>query len=245
VISDGSSDGTIEMISQEVESISLIEGKGDWWWAGSLQQGYDWIVSHNSDPDQIALIMNDDTEFEPDFLERGLSILACVDRTLLLATCYDRKNQRLVDAGVHVDWKRLHFRQASEPGEINCLSTRGLFIRIKDFVEIGGFHPKLLPHYTSDYEFSTRAYRKGMSLITDPSLRLFVDTESTGFDPCDSDPFFLTLGKLFSKKSPVNPIVWTCFVALSCPWKWKVQNCLRIWRNAMRQVIRSFHLSDN
>lgn len=65
--------------------------------------------------------------------------------------------------GVYADLKKLTFRQAKTKDEINCLSTRGLFLRVKDFKKIGGFYPKLLPHYLSDYEFTIRAYKKSLT----------------------------------------------------------------------------------
>lgn len=236
LIDDGSTDGTDEMVRAEIKTVTILKGHGNWWWAGSLQQGYLWLKSRDTTPDDLVLIMNDDTEFKSDFLQTAVNILTGKKRALLLAHCYSRDNMRLLDAGVHVDWKRLTFDQASSPDQINCLSTRGLFLRIADFFDIGGFYPKLLPHYASDYEFTIRAHRKGMTLMTDPSLRLRVDEEATGnhiLKPGDS--FFEFVQTLFSIKTVLNPLVWTSFIILACPWNWKIKNILRvIYHNVKR-----------
>lgn len=236
LIDDGSTDGTEEMVRNEIEHLTVIKGKGKWWWAGALQQGYRWVLREGCDADDLVLIINDDTEFERDFLERGLGILRDRSHTLLLARRYSKSSGKLLDAGVHADWKRLRFEPPRGCEEINCLSTMGLFLRVRDFFQIGGFRPRLLPHFTSDYEFTVRAKRKGFTLMTDPSLRLWVDENSTWNQRHEEMSFLNLMADLFSKRSPVNPVTWTCFVALACPWRWKIQSWARIWGGAVVMV---------
>ncbi len=231
LIDDGSTDGTEEIVRSQIKDLAVITGKGNWWWAGALQQGYRWLKTEPRDPNDIVLIMNDDTQFESDFLERALEILEPHPRTLLLAQRYSQSTGKLLDKGVHADWRRLTFVPAEKPGDINCLSTMGLFLRLRDFLTIGAFHPKLLPHFTSDYEFTLRAHRKGFKLIVDPSVKLWVNEETTWNRLVGDEPFSVFMNRLFSKKSPINPIVWTFFIALACPWKWKLLSWFRIWTN--------------
>ncbi len=237
LIDDGSSDGTEEMVSKEIQSLTVIRGNGDWWWAGSLHQGYNWLKSHDIALSDLVLIINDDTEFEADFLQKGALIVGGQAKSLLLAQCYDRRSNKLMDAGVHVDWPRLSFTPAAAPDQINCLSTRGLLLRVSDFFEIGGFYPRILPHYLSDYEFTIRAYRKGMKLITSTSFKLWMDENTTGyhhFGP--SEKFLDFLKKYFSNKSALNPMAWTFFIILACPWPWKLLHLLRSWLNTTLKI---------
>ncbi len=223
------------MVQSQIQSVTVIKGNGDWWWGGSLQQGYQWLRSQKLPESDMVLIINDDTEFEPDFLENGVTLLKKKEKTLILAQCYSKQTQQLIDAGVHLDWRRLSFEQASTPEQINCLSTRGLFLRVEDLFEIGGFYPRLLPHYGSDYEFTIRAHRKGMKLITHPSIKLWVDEEATGYHKLNSES--LSLRRIFSKKSAFNPVVWTSFILLACPWRWKIMNLYRVWIGRTWKVI--------
>ena len=236
LIDDGSTDGTEEIVQSQIQALTVIKGKGNWWWAGSLQQGYLWMNSQNLPSSDLVLIINDDTEFERDFLEIGLSLIKEHQRTLLLAQCYSKQTKQLIDAGIHIDWSRLKFEPALGQDQINCFSTRGLFLRWGDFRKVGGFYPKILPHYTSDYEFTIRAFRKKMKPIIDPSIKLFLDESTSGYHQINSGNFGSYLKKFFSKKSATNPVYLTFFIALSCPWQWKFLNFLRVWKRAIGQL---------
>jgi len=233
LIDDGSTDGTAEMAKNYVHELTIIHGNGNWWWAGSLQQGYKWVRSQKLNNDDIILLINNDTTFQNDFLKIGLNILNQHSNTLLLAQEYSLQDNRLIDAGVHIDWKQLSFKQAKTPEEINCLSTRGLFMKAMDFLKLGGFYPKLLPHYLSDYEFTYRAHRKGMCLRTDPSLQLLGDEKATGQRQFNQKLLIPHIREVISKGSVRNPIYLTSFILLSCPWRWKFRNIFKVWHGIM------------
>jgi GT2 family glycosyltransferase len=226
------------MVRGEIEPVTVIRGDGDWWWAGSLQQGYEWLKTHEATWRDVALIINDDTEFASDFLEKGLAILRQHERTLLLAQCFDRDTGQRIDTGRQVNWRRLSFDQAVTLDQINCFTTRGLFLRVADFLNTGGFHPRILPHYLSDYEFTIRAHRKGLKLLSDPSLVICVDNNATGYHEVKNMTFGTYL-KNFSRKSAANPFTWTAFITLACPWPWKLIHLIRVWENSARTLISS------
>jgi len=232
LIDDGSVDGTAEMVCDNIASLTVIRGKGDWWWAGSLQQGYLWLQKQKISKNSLILIINDDTVIEPDFIEKANSLLQNQTRVLLLAQYYSLQDGRLIDAGLYIDWQRFSCRQVENPSCINCMSTRGLFLRCSDFMEIGGFFPKLLPHYYSDYEFTIRAHRKGFRLYSDSSLQLWGDESTTGTHFVEAESILSTVKQLFSIKTIPNPAVISAYIILACPYRWVLINLLRIWHNA-------------
>lgn len=238
LVDDGSTDGTEEMVRQEIRSLTVIKGDGNWWWAGSLQQGYLWLKTQNIALSDLVLIINDDSEFDRNFLETGLTLLANRQKTLLASQCYSQQTQKLIDAGVNLDWQHNKIEITIDQERINCFSTKGLFLRWEDFLEIGGFYPRLLPHHAADYEFTSRAFRKGMKPMIDTRLQLQSNELTTGYYGLQSEHGWALLRKLFSKKSAQNPIHLTIFVALSCPWRWKVRNWLAIWRGATGHILR-------
>jgi GT2 family glycosyltransferase len=222
LIDDGSTDGTADMVCATLAGTTVLRGDGSWWWGGALQRGYDWVKRHAVEED-LVLVINDDTEFEPDFLETGIQLLDTLPGTFLLSACYDRENGSFLDAGVTVEWNKLKFFP-SEPGLApDCLSTRGLFMRMTDFVATGGFRPRLLPHYLSDYEFTIRARNRGITLSTSDRLRLWVDNKATG----NHDR--VTFSTIFSKRSARNPLAWTAFLLLCCPAVFVPINLARVW----------------
>ena len=229
LIDDGSHDGTVDMVREYIEHLTVIRGEGNWWWAGSLQKGYEWIRENKIGSHDLVVIMNDDTEFGPDFMEIGVSIMGANPGSLLGAQCYSKSSGVLLDGGVRADWQTMRFEQARDAKDINCLSTMGLFMGTHDFLDLGGFYPRILPHFASDYEFTMRAHRKGYRLVTDPSLKLHLREETTWNVEIGKEPFFAFVKNLFSKKSAYNPLVWTVFIALSCPMKWKLLNWYRLW----------------
>jgi GT2 family glycosyltransferase len=235
LIDDGSTDSTGDLAKKYISSpamLTVLTGEGKWWWGGSLQQGYQWLLSQYISEKDFVLIINNDTEFEPDFLRIAVRLLRKNTGTLLLAQCYDRENGSLLDSGLYVDWRRMTFAQ-TVPENINCLSTRGLFLSVGDFYRIGGFYPRLLPHYLSDYEFTIRAIRKGMKPLVDAELKLWLDQNSTGHRQVSYASFSDFFKTYYSNRSVFNPFRWTIFIALACPWPWKIVNWLRIWKRAV------------
>jgi GT2 family glycosyltransferase len=230
LIDDGSTDRTAAMAKSYFPSATVIYGKGKWWWAGSLQQGYKWIRKQEISDQTKILILNDDVEFGPDFLKTGVSLLDQNSGTLILAKSFSRFDSTLQDSGVKVDWKTLTFTLATNPEEINVLATRGLFLHNSTFRKIGGFHPMLIPHYQSDYEFTHRAYRKGFSLKTFDSLFLFEDPQQTGLRSQSITNIRDFLKMYFSKRSTRYLISWISFILLASPWRWKARNIARILR---------------
>lgn len=229
LIDDGSTDGTAEMAASRIPRTKVIRGTGDWWWGGSLHQGYSYLSHEGLPADDLVLIMNDDTTFNPDFLVKlEQAMNAGPPRRLLVAIGKDTSG-RVLQQGMKVDWVRLRFRQ-SAPGEVSDWApTRGLCMRVRDFLDIGGFYPRLLPHYLSDVEYTIRARRRGYSIETDDRFSLIMSPEATGEHEIRTRSIFNYVRRLFSKRASHNPVYMTLFVILAAPW-WAVPTgILKSW----------------
>ncbi len=229
LIDDGSIDGTEEMALSYLPESIILKGDGNLWWAGGLQKGYEWLLENASD-DDICLIMNDDVVFDEKFLSKGIEIISRKSKTLLAPQCYSQYDHQTLDSGVKADFITLKFRRAQTKDEINCLTTRGLFLKVRDFKAIGGFFPRILPHYLSDYEFTLRAFRKGFRLYLSEEIKLFVDTKTTGFHELRFDGILDYYTKFFSNRNPLNPVHWLGFIILAVPYPYKIYHfVLRIF----------------
>lgn len=234
LIDDGCTDGTADMVLERLPSAVMLNGDGNLWWAGSLQAGYEWLLSQELSPNDVILIINDDVGFKEDFLEIGMELIRASKKSLLQAIAIGNEGQ-VVDRGVNVNWREYKFRGAENTEMINCLSTRGLFLRMEDFETIGGFHPKLLPHYGSDYEFTIRARRKGFNLAVNEKLYLLMNEYSTGVRKFKSRHMRDYCSHFFSKRSTLNPFYQTMFVVLASDRFVMPLNILRVWVNFLRQ----------
>ena len=243
LIDDGSTDGTEIMVRESIPSLTVLHGKGDLWWAGGLQKGIDWLKNRKVDDSSIVLFINNDVTFGPDYLTQAS--LAMKDRFgLLLLSRFSCDGGNVIsESGVVADLKRLSFRIANAGEEVNCLSTRGLFMRFGDIKIIGDFHPRVLPHYLSDYEYTIRAARTGMQCQTSDQVFLCPDFDTTGYHDFKDPGFLRFLKKYFSIKSAANPVYWSVFVILSVPKLWIGPNLVRIWFRCTRIISRQLFFS--
>jgi len=230
LIDDGSSDGTADAVEAIIGDVVVIRGGGNWWWAGSLQQGYVWLKQNRVAPDDVVLIMNDDTRFDEHFISTGLRLLNAHPGALITATGYNAKTERAQDSGGYVfRWETLSCTETYDNAAINCASTRGLIARVSDFLDVKGFRPRLIPHYLSDIEFTMRAGKLGKKLMIHPDFRIGIDFEMTGHRELGQESLMQYVKKVFSKRAAMNPLYWSNFILLHAPMKYKAINLWRVW----------------
>jgi len=238
LIDDGSTDGTESAVREAYPSVEVIRGEGSWWWAGCLQRGFDRLKDKSVNETDIVLLANDDTTFAPDYVERAVRFLDGKEDCMLLSRLRNPVTGKVEESGVLADLRTMSFQEAKGAVQINCLSTRGLFLRWQEMKRVGGFHPFVLPHYWSDYEYTIRAMRKGVEGVTTESVWLEANLTLSGQRDLSSSSGWRFVRELFSMKYLVNPIYKSSFVILACPPRWIARNLLRIWWQAIKQILR-------
>ncbi|HNR20474.1 MAG TPA: glycosyltransferase [Bacteroidia bacterium] len=226
LIDDGSTDGTTQEVCIKFPETVVIKGKGNWWWGGSLHQGFRYLKKQNISTDDIVLIINDDSEISSDFISLGVIEINSNKNSLILATAFDSETKMQTEGGVFYNLKTNTITEVHENHLINCMTTRGLFINAQDFINLKGFHPLLLPHYRSDYEFTIRAWKRGYKLICSDKIKLWFDDKTTGihklnFKSLKWSQFFK---QYFSKSYVDNPIYAINFYLLLFPFPYNFKH---------------------
>ena len=216
LVDDGSTDKTDKMVLENFPDAVILYGDGNLWWGGALQKAFEHIVkTPEINDNDLVLIMNDDAFIENDFLKIGTRILLKNTNSLVTACGYSLNSGKQIDGAVSFDYKTGSSSVLEGSSFGNCASTRALFLRVCDMKKIGGFHKILLPHYASDYEYTIRAHKKGLSIIADSELKYIFDEGTTGI----KDKTSLTFKNIFSKRSVFNPIYRFSFIFLATPIK--------------------------
>ena len=227
ILIDNGKDGT-ELMARGMlkDKVTVITGK--YWWSGSINTAVKSLKYINQY--DIFVIMNDDNIFEDDFLLN--SVFSVEKGTVVTAKCFDKcekTNGLIVVDWEHWKFQTLHFDSWTTsnlkqefPQNDYCSSSQALIIYATDFLKIGYFS-KLLPLYTSDYEWTLRAVRKGFNIIEGQEIIPLKQQREYG---------------TFSRKYPGNPIYFTLFILLSCPLKHKLKNIIRVWLYAFYRILK-------
>lgn len=240
LVDDGSADQTAEFVKDNINNLTILFGNGNLWWAGSLEKARKYLESISMAADDIVLILNNDVIFDDNFLTAVLEDMKEFPEALVLARCYDQETKEMLDGGVHVDWKKFRFNIAENQEDINTLSTRGLYLKYEVFKKIGKFHPIILPHYASDYEFTSRAQRKGFQLRASNRSKVFLNQKTTGVHDINykNGLKYLFYNFFISKRSSKNICYWTTYIVLSCNAKYLVLNLIRVYGHAVKYYLR-------
>lgn len=243
LIDDGCTDGTAEMAVKMINKTTILRGNGKLWWGGSLQYAYKYLKKTTDfQYDDIVLIINDDVMIEKDFLETAVGVFNNNKGRKIIsqAIAVDNNKGEKQLPGVFYNNRDLSFTQTDKLDETNCLSTRGLFLTLDGFIKSGGFHPFLLPHYFSDYEFTYRMIKKnGFVPFFDQELVVRFFPEFSGFITSIENATFVSYTRrLFSRKNKSNPIHWIVFALLTAPFPYDIKNiCRIIYRNTRELAV--------
>lgn len=241
LIDDGSVDETSQEVEKLVVDLITLRGTGDWWWAGSIQQGYDWIKKNTND-NEAVLIINDDLVFDQDYLQNGMNYLSANPNSLVLSAAYNQsKREKLEDCGVIYDFSKNEITPlpVNDLDKLNCLSTRGLFLSAKDFIKTKGMRPGLLPHYYSDYEYTIRAKKKhGLHLKCFLDLKVYMDNQTSGIENIEYKTLREYFKKAFDKRYKVSPLYTFNYYFIAFPFPYNIRFAFIQLKDFVKKVIR-------
>lgn len=213
LVDDGSTDGTAKMVLKAMPEAVILQGNGDLWWGGALHEAYKWLIKNAENQDYV-FFSNDDVVLPDRYLEKGMEFIAHQPHSMLSGYGYGEESGELLDSPIVWDHANNCGHQAKKEEIANCCSTRSLFVQMEDVRKIGGFHPVLLPHYLSDYEWTIRAVKKGVKIITNDELVYHLHDSAESM----KEKKKRTIKSVLSKKSNANPFVRFNFILLTAPF---------------------------
>ncbi len=241
VVNDGSTDESEILIRSEYPNAHIIEGSGKLWWAGSLSAGVNLVKGFIPAPNDIICFINNDVEFNEYFFKTACDYIESSPNEYLLVIARLKldANETTISGSIVADFSKLSFTPAQESETANCSSTRGLFMSWNSLVRTGGFRPKLLPHYLSDYEFTLRASKRGANIFSPMDVMVQLDEKTSGIRKIEANSRRDFLKQYFSYRHTGNPLHWLVFLIL-IPNKWTMKNILRILFQNMRNFGLNF-----
>ena len=165
VIDDGSTDGTSDAVMVRYPNVHLLRGDGNLWWTGCINMGIRFAMNTNCD---YILTLNDDTEYETDFLAVLLQeALKHPDAVIGSLMVYKSEISTFYIAGavrkgfrktVHPNYLDAGNFTSSECVEADCLPGRSMLIPESILRRAGLFDERRFPHGNADHEFTLRCH---------------------------------------------------------------------------------------
>jgi len=215
VVSDASTDGTIEMLKSDFRHVQIVEGNGSWWFTRCVNEGIKAAEANNPD---FILILNDDLEIKADYIQQLFNDSQTQKEACIMGsvTVSIEQPRRIFFSGTHQEkkfpyrWKQyipilsdIDIKDLNGIYPSKELSGRGSLIPFHVVKELNYFDEHF-PQYHSDYDFCLRAAKKGYASFISHNAKMFVHIEktsdSTSFKKISTRNFIRNLWNIYSRK---------------------------------------------
>lgn len=198
VCDDGSNDNTSSILSSEFPEIICIQGNGNLWWTGGINECVKKALSLCKPGDYIYTL-NNDTELFLDTFEILFKVANQYPGAIIgTLNLFHSNNSRVENSAFTFRNKFLGFKRFNVWGEdinnrkgiypVDGFAGKGVLIPIEVFKKIGLYNQTKLPHYHADLEFSFRAKRAGINLYLSYDAKLKSHQELSGLGAITSVP---------------------------------------------------------
>ena len=227
IVSDGgSTDGTPKAIAEEFPRVTVLTSPRELWWAGAMAMGIDHVLKVSRGSTDFVLMMNNDTEFEEDYVSILVRTAQDTGGAVGALTVDSRDPTVILDGGEFIDWENYTFpvKTTIAPGEkffsgVDVLPGRGSLVPVSMIRKAGNVNFRRFPHYISDYEFFARLKRHGFRLGVSYEAVLKSDPTVTGLAarPGEKRTLLKTIRLQLSRRSMSNVFDHYRFIDAAAP----------------------------
>ena len=223
VVDDGSTDETVERMTQNHPECKLLQTRGDVFWTETVNVGIAWALADGA---TWVMTLNNDTLCPPNFLE---NMMRLARPEILTGAVAIEKDTEVVTYGgeLHNWWTNTNTNlldilpTTTQHGlqEVSHFPGRGLLIHKDVFARIGLFDAKNFPHYYADYDFTVVAKRSGYRVYANYDAKLITYPDASGDKALRKEKTWANYrGHLFGIRGGGNLLNFTRFALKNCPW---------------------------
>ena len=224
VVVDGSTDGTLEMLTAEFPSAVIVLGDGNWWYTRSINEGIQ--KAHQLNCNYI-LTLNDDLTFSTDYIDAIVTDhLTAGPESIIGSISLSATTPRLITfsgvsriTGTLKEYNYLpKFSPASEDNLSGIrpsivLSGRGILYPMAIFDRFGLYDERLV-QYSSETDFTYTMSRKGIPVMISYNARVYENVRLTSDGAIYNNPSLRTLLRSLRNKYSINSWYKTRYYAI-------------------------------
>lgn len=247
IVSDGnSSDDTLDVISEEYPEVALLRSNKTIWWSGAMSKGIEYVHKNSTSKYDFVLMMNDDTEFPKDYIEKMVNASVRFSSVVGSLTADVNYPDAEPDVGVYINWNEFSFSSKVADvdakaycNDIDTLPGRGTIIPIEIVRDVGNINVKKLPHYFADYEYFCRIKNRGYSLFVTYDTKILIYPDKTGLvlNKEKKENLFQKLNIYTSRKSKSNIFAQYNFIDSVAPNDMKIALKMRFIPKKLHKLI--------
>jgi GT2 family glycosyltransferase len=211
---DGSTDGTLEMLTKHFPSIPVVLGDGNWWYTRCINEG---IKKARQLGCNFILTLNDDITFPADYVDTlvgdyftigpgsviGSVSLSAGERRLITFSGVSRINLVLKEFNYIAKFSPITETSLSGLKPSVVLSGRGILYHAEIFDRFGLYDEKLV-QYASETDFTYTASRNGVPVMISYNARVYENVNLTSEGAVYNNPSVKSLLKSFRNKYSIN-----------------------------------------
>jgi GT2 family glycosyltransferase len=202
VIDDGSTDGTSVWIKRNYPDVVLLQGDGNLWWSGGINEGAQYAI--NKLDASFVLLWNNDIIPSPNYFENLVELVRKDEDRIIGSYIYDNKNKQVWSKGGRFNiftGKRSMMPEKLKKSKYvySWLPGMGSLIPVEVVLKLNYWDRKNFPQYYGDLDFTLKASRTGIEIVTSENLKIYNRTEFSSYKGDSVKSFFKSFSLINSR----------------------------------------------